>query len=69
MCFQHIPPPRGEGGPLPALSPSGAGRVRGYSGGLAGWHRVILIVASIATPIYMTCAVRAREAIFRADLF
>ena len=30
---------------------------------------VILIVASIATPIYMTCAVRAREAVLADHLF
>jgi general secretion pathway protein G len=30
---------------------------------------LILIVASIATPIYQTCAVRAREAVLRDDLF
>jgi general secretion pathway protein G len=30
---------------------------------------VILIVASIATPIYRTCAVRAREAVLRDHLF
>jgi general secretion pathway protein G len=30
---------------------------------------LILIVASIATPIYTTCAVRAREAVLRDDLF
>ena len=30
---------------------------------------VILIVASIATPIYRTCIVRAREAVLRDDLF
>ena len=30
---------------------------------------VILIVASIATPIYMTCQVRAREAVLRDHLF
>jgi general secretion pathway protein G len=30
---------------------------------------VILIVASIATPIYQTCAVRAREAVLRDHLF
>jgi Tfp pilus assembly protein PilE len=29
---------------------------------------VILIVASIGTPIYMTCAVRAREALLRDHL-
>jgi hypothetical protein len=34
MCFQHNPLPWGEGGPLPAFSPAGAGRVRGYSGGV-----------------------------------
>jgi general secretion pathway protein G len=30
---------------------------------------VILIVASISTPIYMTAMVRAREAVLRDDLF
>jgi general secretion pathway protein G len=30
---------------------------------------VILIVASIATPIYQTCATRAREAVLRDHLF
>ena len=30
---------------------------------------VILIVASISVPTYMTCAVRAREAVLRDDLF
>jgi general secretion pathway protein G len=30
---------------------------------------LILIVASIATPIYRTCAQRAREAVLRDDLF
>jgi general secretion pathway protein G len=30
---------------------------------------VILIVASIATPIYQTCVVRAREAVLRDHLF
>jgi general secretion pathway protein G len=30
---------------------------------------VILIVASISTPIYMTAVVRAREAVLRDDLF
>jgi general secretion pathway protein G len=30
---------------------------------------VILIVASIATPIYMTCVVRAREAVLADHLF
>jgi general secretion pathway protein G len=30
---------------------------------------LILIVASIATPIYQTCAVRAREAALRDHLF
>jgi general secretion pathway protein G len=30
---------------------------------------VILIVASISTPIYMTCVVRAREAVLRDHLF
>ena len=30
---------------------------------------VILIVTSIAAPIYTTCAVRAREAVLRDDLF
>ncbi len=30
---------------------------------------VILIVASISTPIYMTAVVRAREAVLRDHLF
>jgi general secretion pathway protein G len=30
---------------------------------------LILIVASIATPIYVTCATRAREAVLRDHLF
>jgi Tfp pilus assembly protein PilE len=30
---------------------------------------VILIVASVATPIYMTCALRAREPVLRDDLY
>jgi prepilin-type N-terminal cleavage/methylation domain-containing protein len=30
---------------------------------------LILIVASIATPIYQTCATRAREAVLRDHLF
>jgi Tfp pilus assembly protein PilE len=30
---------------------------------------VILIAASIATPIYQTCATRAREAVLRDHLF
>jgi general secretion pathway protein G len=30
---------------------------------------VILIVASIATPVYQTCATRAREAVLRDHLF
>jgi general secretion pathway protein G len=30
---------------------------------------LILIVASISIPTYMTCAVRAREAVLRDDLF
>jgi general secretion pathway protein G len=30
---------------------------------------VMLIVASIATPIYQTCATRAREAVLRDHLF
>ena len=30
---------------------------------------LILIVASIATPIYQTCATRAREAVLRDDLY
>jgi general secretion pathway protein G len=30
---------------------------------------LILVVTSIATPIYQTCVVRAREAVLRDDLF
>jgi hypothetical protein len=29
----------------------------------------VLIVASVATPTYQTCATRAREAVLRDDLF
>jgi prepilin-type N-terminal cleavage/methylation domain-containing protein len=50
--------------------PNSAGRAEGFS--LLEMMMVvtlILIVASIATPIYQTCAQRAREAVLRDHLF
>ena len=40
--LRRAPSPRGEGGPLPALSPAGAGRVRGYFGGLQAQSEAIV---------------------------
>jgi hypothetical protein len=50
-CREHSPLPRGEGGPRPALSPAGAGRVRGYFDGAAQ-----LFAAVRSTVILCPCA-------------
>ena len=56
--------------PAPRPEPNSRGRPKGFSPlEMMMVVTLILIVASIATPIYQTCATRAREAVLRDHLF
>ncbi|MGB9484852.1 MAG: prepilin-type N-terminal cleavage/methylation domain-containing protein [Terriglobia bacterium] len=58
------------GRPIDAPEASSANRPEGFSLlEMMMVVTVILIVASISTPIYMTAVVRAREAVLRDHLF